>query len=78
MDHNIDRLYARMNEKEHTHPNTIKIWREYIATKYCNFIKDVDSCYDMLEKTDTIEDLSLDQMYMTVNLVKLITSNNNT
>jgi hypothetical protein len=80
MDPNIGRLYEKMNEKQHSHPNTIKIWREYIAVKHHNLLKDIDGCYDMLEKTNTNEDLSLEQMIITANIIKIITttSNNNT
>jgi hypothetical protein len=58
----MDELYKnaviKMNDKRNSHPNIIKLWEFYLKYKKEEFLDNLKHCENMIEKMETVDDLS--------------------
>ena len=57
-------LQNRLNEYSDSHPNLVKLWKEYIKVKRISYLKSIVDCEDMITNLTTSRDISPDTIVM--------------
>lgn len=76
MDQSFDAINRDLDRISETHPHLSRVWREYMKIKCLKFMKDMQSCNQMIGKTENIPDITPDQIIMTVNILNMVLTNN--
>ena len=75
MESRIRNIEASLSNNNETHPNLIKIWKEYICIKKQNLETALTQCERMLEKISSFEDQSPEQLAITSGIIKMVFAN---
>ncbi len=76
MDQSFDTVNRGLDRISETHPHLSRVWREYIRTKHLKFMKDMESCNQMIGKTGNFPDITPDQIVMAINTLNMVLTNN--
>jgi len=57
-------LQNRLDEYRDSHPNLIKLWKEYIKVKRISYLKSIVDCESMIENLINSRDISPDTIVM--------------
>jgi len=57
-------LQNRLDEYRDSHPNLVKLWKEYIKVKRISYLKSIVDCESMIENLINIRDISPDTIVM--------------
>ncbi len=57
-------LQNRLDEYRDTHPNLVKLWKEYIKVKRISYLKSIVDCESMIENLVNSRDISPDTIVM--------------
>ena len=57
-------LQNRLDEYRDTHPNLVKLWKEYIKVKRISYLKSIVDCESMIENLINSRDISPDTIVM--------------
>ena len=57
-------LQNRLDEYRDSHPNLVKLWKEYIKVKRINYMKAIVDCDDMIRNLETNRDISVETIAM--------------
>ncbi len=57
-------LQNRLDEYRDSHPNLVKLWKEYIKVKRISYLKSIVDCESMIENLVNSRDISPDTIVM--------------
>ena len=57
-------LQNRLDEYRDSHPNLVKLWKEYIKVKRISYLKSIVDCESMIENLINSRDISPDTIVM--------------
>ena len=57
-------LQNRLDEYRDSHPNLVKLWKEYIKVKRISYLKSIVDCESMIENLINSSDISPDTIVM--------------
>ena len=74
MEARINKIEKSLNTKRITHPNLVKLWKEYLKIKKENLEKTLNHCEKMIENIDNICDQSPEELFITSSCLNTIFS----
>ena len=57
-------LQNRLDQYRHSHPNLVKLWKEYIKVKRISYLKSIVDCESMILNLTNSRDISPDTIAM--------------
>ena len=57
-------LQNRLDEYRDSHPNLVKLWKEYIKVKRISYLKSIVDCEDMITNLTISRDISPETIVM--------------
>lgn len=74
MEERINKIEELLNANITTHPNLVKLWKEYLKIKKENLEKTLSQCEKMVENIDNICDQSPEELFITSSCLNTIFS----
>ena len=74
MEERINKIETSLNANSISHPNLVKVWKEYLKIKKENLEKTLNHCEKMIENIDNVCDQSPEELFITYSCINTIFS----